>query len=319
MMANHSLRRLVLAVTAVAGVCLACVAAESKSMSLADARAKIGEVIEEPSEMEAVMAALSAEDQRIFLGEVNAAIARMPGSAESRAAALLNVDSAALRAAKPGNLAALLAEVFATSTVEALPILSERFAADLFNRDALQDSKKMSDEQYIQTVRDTMSVVNNRMVEVDAGNVRSAFIALLFIRASNSDSSDFIQTISGMVPEKAREDAVREWIPEALGLDGKEQSYDALFAVANGGVVPEIVRTLEIAGPQFQAVLLSDLTGFNTEPFAKTSERTPITDAIFNPYRLGRPISGNNNTQQDPPVPPPLPPEPDPYGGQSLH
>lgn len=311
-----------LAMTAVAVICAACVWGETATMSLSSARQKIDEVIEDASVMTEVMEALSAEDQVKFLSEVNAAIARMPGSSEARTAALLNVDSAALRAAKSGNLANLVAEVFATATIESLPVLSERFAEDLFNRDASQKDK-FTDEQFVKVAKETMSVVNGRTDAVDSGDVRSAFAALMFIRAANSDSDGIFKALADSMPEKSREVATQEWLPEALGKDGKEASYDALFAVANGGVIPDIVKTLEIAGPQFQAVLLSDLTGFNTDPFAKTTERTPITDAIFNPYQLGRPVGGNANIassiparEQDIPIRPVPPPRP--YDGQVL-
>lgn len=277
--------------------------------SLAEARQKISQVIEDSSLMTEVMKTLSPSDQVTFLGEVNAAIARMPGSAEARAAMFLNVDSAALRSAKEGNLSALVAEVFATASVETLPILSERFAEDLFNRDSAQ----ISDAQFVKIAEATMSVVNSRTENVDSGDVRSTFAALMFIRASNSSADEIFNPIAAMLPEKSREVATKEWLPEALGKDGKEQSYDPLFAVANGGIVPEIVRTLEIAGPQFQGVLLTDLTGFNTEPFAKASERAPVTDAIFNPHHLGRPIGGNDSMNS---AGKPINPEPVPYPGQ---
>ena len=309
-----------LALAAAAVICAVCVWGDTTAMSLSSARQKIDEVIEDASVMTEIMAALSAEDQVKFLSEVNAAISRMPGSSEARTAALLNIDSAALRAAKSGNLSNLVAEVFATATIESLPVLSERFAEDLFNREASQRDK-FTDEQFIKVAKETMAVVNARTESVDSGDVRRAFVALMFIRSANSDSESIFKALADAMPEKSREVATQEWLPEALGKDGKEASYDALFAVANGGVLPDIVKTLEIAGPQFQAVLLSDLTGSNTDPFMKTTERTPITDAIFNPYQLGRPIGGNDRTvegipQEDKPEPPPPPPPP--YDGQVL-
>lgn len=309
-----------LALAAAAVICAVCVWGDTTAMSLSSARQKIDEVIEDASVMTEIMAALSAEDQVKFLSEVNAAISRMPGSSEARTAALLNIDSAALRAAKSGNLSNLVAEVFATATIESLPVLSERFAEDLFNREASQRDK-FTDEQFIKVAKETMGVVNARTESVDSGDVRSAFAALMFIRSANSDSEVIFKSLADAMPEKSREVAAQEWLPEALGKDGKEASYDALFAVANGGVVPDVVKTLEIAGPQFQAVLLSDLMGSNTDPFTKPTDRTPITDAIFNSYQLGRPIGGNDSfvegvPQEDKPVP--VPPPPPPYDGQVL-
>ena len=54
--------------------------AQGSAMSLPDARAKIGSVIGDPASMTGVISQLSAADQLSFLSDVNAAIAKMPGS-----------------------------------------------------------------------------------------------------------------------------------------------------------------------------------------------------------------------------------------------
>ena len=48
--------------------------AQDKTMSSADARGKIGDIISNPSAMTSVMKQLAAADQASFLADVNAAI-----------------------------------------------------------------------------------------------------------------------------------------------------------------------------------------------------------------------------------------------------
>ena len=55
--------------------------ANQAKISLADARSRIDKAIESPQVMRAIMKHLSAEDQKLFLAEVNKAIADLPASA----------------------------------------------------------------------------------------------------------------------------------------------------------------------------------------------------------------------------------------------
>ena len=97
--------------------------AQDKTMSSADARGKIGDIISDPASMTSVMKQLAAADQASFLADVNAAIAKMPGSPEEKTSKYLDVNTAALKGAQKGNLATLVAEVFATVPPESLTAL----------------------------------------------------------------------------------------------------------------------------------------------------------------------------------------------------
>ena len=94
--------------------------AQDKTLSLANARSKIGDVISDTRSAGSVIGQLAAEDQVKFLADVNAAIEKMPGSIEEKTAKYLDVNTAALRNAQKGNLTALVAEVFATVPPESL-------------------------------------------------------------------------------------------------------------------------------------------------------------------------------------------------------
>lgn len=134
---------MIVAMVALAGVLFA---QEAQAMSLADARGQIAEAISSADKMTQIMSELSPEDQVSFLAAVNAAIDAMPGSVDQKAATFVTINEAAMRANK-GNLPQLLAETFATVPTEALTVVNERFAADLFSRSA-DPSHPVDDETF---------------------------------------------------------------------------------------------------------------------------------------------------------------------------
>ncbi len=240
--------------------------AGAQEMSLADASGKIGEAAGDPAVMSATVAQLSADDQVAYLAKVNEAIANMPGSPEEKAAAYLNANKAALRSAKPGNLAKLLAEVFATVPPEVLTVINESFANDLFNR---ASNPGLSDADFVSLVQSTMKTITARNASSDNAAVRDTFAALMFLRASNGSPADLAETLVGDLPADAQAVAKNEWIPAAMGI-GQEQSYEPMLGAADAGeaVSPELI--VRISGPQRTEALLSDLA----------SVRTPVYDAV---------------------------------------
>lgn len=259
---------------ALAASLVAVAAPAAKTMSLADARAKIGEVIKNPAQMTAIMKQLSAEDQKAFVADVNAAISKMPANNEERTAMLLNVNKAAMRGAAKGNLAAVVAEVFATVPVESLGVLNESFAADLFNRDA-DPSNPISDEQFEKISTDLMQTVNERTAKTDDGAVRSSFAIAMMVNAANGSMPDLGAKLADTLPEEVREVAKNEWIPAATKEGDK--NYDSMLGAADAGAEPNTTLTLKIAGPQYFEAMLADIS---TLPIDGATF-TPMIDIVF--------------------------------------
>jgi len=260
--------------------------------ALAEARGRIGEAIESSNVMASLMKGLSASEQRQFLADVNKAIADMPASTEEKTAKFLNANHAALKAAKPGNLKTLLAEMFATVTPEALTVLNERFADDLFSRTANPDVT-YTDEQFSKLALEIMAAVNERVEESDNASVRSAFAILMFVRASGGTPADLTDKLIETIKDKeAREMARTEWIPSALGKDQGSKGYEPILASADAGRRPDLEFVLVIAGPQYVESVLSDLIGKNTDEKSFTRTRTPILDAVENPLVYRAPVLG---------------------------
>ena len=245
-------------------------AQDKERISLADARAKIGECIKTPATMTATMKKLSAEDQKTFLAEVNEAISKMPGSNESLTATYLNVNHAALKGSQPGNLATLVAEVFATVPPESLAVINERFAADLFNR-AADPSVTYTDEQYEEIAKSLVEKVVERNAQVENGAARSTFAILMMVRASNGSPANLSDSLVDVLPTDSRNIARNEWIPSAMGAN-VEKSYEPLLGAAEAvGSLPSSEMVIRIAGPQLLEALLGEVV-----------EGTPVVSTSFN-------------------------------------
>ena len=308
-------------------------AADKTQISLADARGKIDKAIESPAVMKEIMKRLSAEDQVKFLADVNKAIGDMPASIEEKSAKFLNINHVALKNAQKGNTTALLAEVFATVPPEALTVLSERFASDLVNR-AANPNVTYTDEQFAKLATEVMKAVNERTEETDNGSTRSTFAILMFLRASNEsgDALDRLQEqlVDTLKHDDAKELARNEWIPAALGKDGREAGYEPLLASADAGRRPDLVFTLDIAGPQYLDSILEDIVGKNTDRMSFIRTRSPVLDAVQNPLIHMTPVLHDEPFGADIGAPPPdvtnpnvpeqpvtpEPPHPGPYSWQ---
>lgn len=232
--------------------------ASAQQMSLSDARAKIGDAIENASVMTSTIKQLSAADQKSFLADVNEAVAKMPGSAETKSATFLSTDRAALKGAQKGNLTDLLAEVFATASLESLTVLNESLASDMFNRNG-DPSVKYTDEQFEKLAKDVVAKIAERNSKEDDGAVRTGFAVLMFVRASNGSPTNLVDTLTAYLPEDSREVARKEWFPAALA-EGEDKSYEPMLGSTDAGTLPNERVVLRIAEAMDHEVLLADLT-----------------------------------------------------------
>ena len=272
---NRNLKTLGMAVAAVVMTSHASFAQET-ALPLAEARAQIGAIVEDPSSMTGVMKRLAAADQTAFLADVNAAIAKMPGSNEEKAARFLNVNRAALKGSAKGNLANLVAEVFATVSPEALTIVNERFAADLFNRSA-DPSRTYTDDEYVNIATNLMARIEKRTADTDDAAVRNTFAAAMLVRASNGSPADLADKLVATMPAGDERDLARnEWLPAALS---EPADYEAMLAYADAGRQPSPSLALQLSGPQLLDAFLADVASSLVGGDGR--ETTPFTDQAF--------------------------------------
>ena len=289
--------------------------ANKARISLADAKGRIDKAIASPAVMKAIMQHLSAEDQVAFLAAVNAAISTMPGSEAERTATFVAINRVALEGAQKGNVATLVAESFATVAPSALPALSESLGADLMNR-ATDKGRMYTDEQYLKLAQVVMEKVNARVAEVDHGDVRSGFAALMFARGSNDPKPATVEALVAMLPVAARETAKKEWFPAALA-GGEAKSYDAMLAAADveaseapaapadGTAAADsddqtVDIPLRVAGAQIATSLIADIMGANTDPTLTAGAFNPVFDAVTAPLGQDLPSLGTGEAFTNP-------------------
>lgn len=243
------MKRIVTMMMAVAGAMIL-----SAQMPRSQWHAKVGECALDPAALKSTMAQVSSAEKAAFLAEVNGAIAKMPGSAEAKAAKFLAANRAAVASAGKADRAAVLAEVFASVPPESLTIINEAFAASEFARPGT-----MSDAEYASIVKATMKSISERVANVESGAVRACFAGIMFIRAAGESASAAVtEAVLEALPAEARAKAQESWIPSAMGTSGTP-TYDPMLAVAQAGEEPshEVVHT--IAQMQTVDSLLADL------------------------------------------------------------
>ena len=286
-------KKILMVAAAVLSVGVACA---QEMATLVEARKKIVDSIANPAVMTATVKDLSAEDQRQYLADVVAAIGKMPGSHEEIAASYLSVCRAALKGSQKGNLAAMIAEVFATVPPSYLPIICESLGSDMLNR-AANPSATYNDDEFLAIATNVMATVNERVGSEDGADVRSAFAALAFIRGANGASDKVLSTMIASLPESAQKPASQEWFPAALA-EGDKKSYDPMLVAAPGDpdseISPEEMPTLliRIPGPANAIPILADINGGGTDPSSGSNEQTPVIDATRNDFQEFLPSLG---------------------------
>ena len=221
------------------------------------------------------------------------------------AAMFLKANSAALKAAKggKGDMKALLAEVYASASVLSLTAINEKFAEDLFNR-AADPGKTYTDDQYTDIAVEALKAIVRRCDSADSSSVRDAFGLLMLVRASNGTPDTLTDRLLQELPEEDRKAAQEEWIPAALGRDGREKSYEPMLSAAEAEAEPNLDIIIKIYGPQQIDSLLGDIV-----------EGTPTLRPHIEEPTMQTPIdasSGTGGDGQGVPTPVPVPPAPVP-------
>ena len=257
--------------------------AQDKTMSSADARGKIGDIISDPASMTSVMKQLAASDQASFLADVNAAISKMPGSPEEKTSKFVAVNSAALKGAQKGNLTTLVAEVFATVPPESLTAINEQFASGMFNR-AADPSKTYTDDEYKKTSLALLDKVQERNATADNAGVRNTFAILMLLRASNGTPADLRDTlVNDLKNEETRNLAQNEWISPALG-QGQEKTYEPMLGAADAGSQPNLDMVMIVPFTSAADALAADL-----------ASECSLTDASSSITALITPVFSDQN------------------------
>ena len=313
------------------------------AMTLQAAKGQIPGAVANPAKMAEIMKELSEDDQVEFLALVNAAIAEMNGSPSELAALYLAVNEAALKAHGAGNLQALLATTYATVPPEALTVLNEQLAKDLFNRSA-DPTKPVSDADFAALAKEAMKAIATRASDTDNAAVRTTFAMLMFVRASEGTPADLRNTLAETISDPAARDvALTEWVPTALGEQGNNASYDPMLGASDAEVTTAEAPTADTVVPLIMAdnqeivPLLADLASIAGEgdfsqatmmsvataglpDYSQASIQTPPTVTALEAAPWSPEVKrGEEPEEESPYTPTPTPtPEPGPYPNQRI-
>ena len=248
------MKRILMAMIVLAGAMML-----SADMPRSEWHAKVGDCALDPNALKDTISQLSSEDETAFLAEVNAAIDKMPGSAESKAARFLAANRASVAGAGAADRAAVLAEVYATVPPEALTVINEEFAKNEFARPST-----MTDAEFTGIVEQTMQKITQRTATAEAGAVRAGFAGLMFIRTAGSATDAVTDAVVASMPAESQGDAKSSWFPSALGKDGGSASYDPMLGAAQAGDEPNHAIVVDINQPQTVDSMLADLQAGST-------------------------------------------------------
>ncbi|MGN0847573.1 MAG: hypothetical protein ACI4RA_09350 [Kiritimatiellia bacterium] len=232
----------------------------------------VSDCAQNPQTMRETMAKVAPEDQVALLAEVNEAISRMPGSDEVKSAKFYAASHAAVQGTAKGNLAYVLAEIFATVPPEFLTDINEKFAKEVFSRTA-NNGRTFTDAEYVALATNTLAIVNARCEKTENAGVRETFAILMFLRASNGTPANLAEMLVATMPNaKNRELAMNEWIKPAMG-DGQEQTYDPMLGAAQAGEEPDhAVVTLLTGSSDAMVGMLGDLAAMGSDMATPTEK-----------------------------------------------
>ena len=183
---------------------------------------------------------LAKDDQVEFVRAVNESMRDYKASTpEKRLQTIYAVNRDAVRAAVPAERKAVIAEVFATAPMDALPMITDRFASEMFNRKAAGFSDK--DDSFTEFAAAMLMRVRARMGLLDVSQfpgARTTFAVIMVLKASEGKPEDLRQSILFYVPTGSYEAATKVWIPAALGEDGKPASYQPILEAGYKGEEP---------------------------------------------------------------------------------
>ena len=195
---------------------------------------------------------LARDDQVEFVRAVNESMRNYKASTpEKRLLTIYAVNRDAVRAAPAAERKAVIAEVFATAPMDALPMITDRFAAELFTRKAAGFSEK--DDSFTEFAAATLMRVRTRMRSLSVDELpgaRTTFAVIMVLKASEGKPADLRESVLFYIPTGSYEIARKEWIPAALGEDGKPVSYQPILEAGYKGEEPAHVNELVMAPVQ---------------------------------------------------------------------
>lgn len=238
-------------------------AQEGTTLTRAQWLKKVGASVSSEAVLRETMSTLAPEDKAEFAQRVIKAATRLPVSPEEKGAALVKSAVASIAGAAGEAKQQVIAEVFAGTPVEFLPVVSEELAKRFD-----QEFNKLSNEQFEKIASDTLAACVKENAETDAPSVRNTFVILAFLRGAKDPALK--NKLIAQLPDERMRNLAASWIPPAL----KEKNYEALIAAADADDIDvRNIAVLRLLGHSNLDRLLADLNAnTGTRPYGNIDE-----------------------------------------------
>ena len=182
---------------------------------------------------------LSAEERIDFVRSMNAMLLNFPAATEkSRIETTYRLNRDFILSAPAVDRRRVLAEVYATVPEYALPALTDGLSSKVFNRASM--GFKKDDDSFQSFALSAMLGIYRRCRSdnslVISNQRRIAFAVVMFLKASEGIPEDLLDQLIAFVPDTVRGVARDEWIPKAMGEDGKKPSYEPMLQASTNDV-----------------------------------------------------------------------------------
>lgn len=178
---------------------------------------------------------LSADERVDFVRSMNAMLPNFPAATEaSRIETTYRLNRDFIKSAPAVDRRRVLAEVYATVPEYALPALTDGLSSKVFNRASMGFRK--DDDSFQSFALSAMLGIYRRCRsdnrQVISNQRRIAFAVVMFLKASEGIPEDLLDQLIAFVPDTVRDMARDEWIPKAMGEDGKKPTYEPMLVAA---------------------------------------------------------------------------------------
>ena len=182
---------------------------------------------------------LEGDDQVSFVQTVNRSMAKDEDKLDDRRIqTLYRVNRDAIRGAVEADRKNVLAEVFATAPVKCLPYFTDMLAKEVFSRKAAGFGEK--DEKFVEFASAALVRISGRCRWADnLPAFRSLFAVIMFLKASEGQPEDLRESFMVFIHSGLHEQARKEWLPAAMGDDGKPPSYKEMMEAGFRREVPD--------------------------------------------------------------------------------
>ena len=192
---------------------------------------------------------ISGDDRVSFVATVNRSLSKSDEPLDGRRMqTLYRVNRDAVRGTTGADRKAVLAEVFATIPRECLPMVTDRFATELFSRKA---GGFKADDAFVEFASAALMQISLRCRTADDyPGTRSAFAVIMFLKASEGKPAGLREAFMVYIHSGTHKIAREEWIPAAMGDDGSSPTYAPMLAAGIKGEEPGHSITLPQGAPE---------------------------------------------------------------------